>query len=311
LVGLWALNTVLRPELSTPKRVITSVQILFLLFLTSQCSWFRVKTTTKIPANQRALPAKTAGLPELVQLLNSRAHDIETLNLSVVFELTGGSINSGEIANYQKTKGFILLKKPSLIRTIVLTFNVRVVDMVSDGVDFKIDVPSKNKFIHGLNNQQFARGRDSSVQMRPQHIFQALVLDPLEWPAEAAPIAPEEDQEGIKKFYILNILTRSSETQWSLSRKVWFDRFDLSIVRQKLFGGHGQVTSDITYREFKNFDSVSFPTKVNLKRPQEDYSLTIEVTKAKINGELSNEKFVLEKPPAAELVDLAQEGKTP
>jgi outer membrane lipoprotein-sorting protein len=302
---------VLRTELPTLKQIITSIQLLFLLFLTSQCSWFRVKTTTRIPENKRALPAKTAGLAELIPLLNSRARDIQTLNLSVVFELTGGSNNSGEIANYQKTKGFILLKRPTLIRTIVLTFNVRVVDMVSNGVDFKIDVPSKNKFIQGLNNRQFDRGKDSSVQMRPQHIFQALVLDPVEPSSEENPIDLEEDQEGIRKFYILNVHNRSSDAQWSLSRRVWFDRFDLSIVRQKLFGDQGQVTSDISYREFKDFDGVNFPTQINLKRPQEDYSLTIQVTKAKINDELQNEKFVLEKPPTAELIDLTQEGKTP
>jgi outer membrane lipoprotein-sorting protein len=311
LLRLWALKTVLRTELPALKRIITSIQILFLLFLTSQCSWFRVKTTTRIPANQRALPAKAAGLPELIQLLNSRAQDIRTLNLSVMFKLTGGSINTGEIANYEKTKGFILLKKPSLIRTIVLTFNVRIVDMVSNGVDFQIDVPSKNKFIHGFNNQQFARGKDSSVQLRPQHIFQALVLDPVEPSSEKNPIDLEEDQEGIRKYYILSVHNRSSDVQWILNRRVWFDRFDLSIVRQKLLGDHGQVTSEITYREFKNFDGVSFPTEINLKRPQEDYSLTIQVTKAKINEELQNEKFILEKPPTAELVDLTQEGKTP
>ena len=305
MLGLWALTTVPRTELPAPKQIVASIQILFLLFLTSQCSWFRVKTTTKIPVNQRALPAKTADLPELIQLLNSRAQEIRTLNLSVVFGLTGGSNNTGEIANYEKTKGFILLKRPSLIRTIVLAFNVRIVDMVSNGVDFKIDVPSKNKFIHGFNNQQFTRRKDSSVQLRPQHIFQALVLDPVEPSSEANPIDLEEDQEGIRKYYVLSVHSRSSDARWSLSRRVWFDRFDLSIVRQKLFGEHGQVNSDITYREFKNFDGISFPTEINLKRPQEDYSLKIQVTKAKINDELENQKFVLEKPPTAELIDLA------
>jgi outer membrane lipoprotein-sorting protein len=121
----------------------------------------------------------------------------------------------------------------------------------------------------------------------------------------------EEDQEGIKKFYVLSVHRRTSETQWSLSRRVWFDRLDLSIVRQKVFGENGQVSSDIAYRDFKSFDEISFPTQINLKRPQEDYSLTIQVTKAKINEELSDEKFVLQKPPSAELIDLTQEGKKP
>ena len=120
----------------------------------------------------------------------------------------------------------------------------------------------------------------------------------------------EEDQEGIRKYYILNLHKKLSDGEWFLRRRVWFDRFDLGIVRQKLFGDRGQVTSDITYRDFKSFDNVSFPTIINLKRPQEDYSLTIELVKAKINEVIPDEKFVLEKPPNAELINLAEEGVT-
>ncbi len=293
------------------KRILTAVFTLFLVFINSHCSWFRVKKTTKVPASQRALPAKSADMAELVSLLNSRAHQIRTLNLSVVFELTGGSINTGEIAKYEKTRGFVLVKKPNFIRTIVLAFNVRVLDMVSNGTDFEIDVPSKNKFIHGLNNQAFRSGKDSSIQLRPQHIFQALVLDPLDPSSGNEPKEVEEDQEGIRKYYILNLHKVVSQGQWMLSRRVWFDRFDLSIIRQKLYGDRGQVTSDITYRDFKKFDNISFPSQINLKRPQEDYSLTIELNKAKINEALSNDKFVLQKPPSAELVDLAEQSQTP
>ena len=111
------------------KRVFAATPLLLLLLTNSQCSWFRVKTTTKVPVNQRALPARAASLQELIQLLNSRAQTIQTLNLSVVFELTGGSSDTGEIANYQRTKGFVLVKKPNFIRIIVLAFNVRLLDM--------------------------------------------------------------------------------------------------------------------------------------------------------------------------------------
>jgi outer membrane lipoprotein-sorting protein len=311
LLGLRILDTVHRTKPPATRRILTTVFILFLLFTSFHCSWFRVKKTTKVPVSQRALPAKTADTTKLIGLLNSRAQEIQTLNLSVLFELTGGSINTGEIAKYEKTRGFILVKRPSFIRTIVLAFNVRVLDMVSDGVDFEIDVPSKNKFIHGLNNQAFKSGKDVSIQLRPQHMFEALMLDPLKPSSDNEPLDLEEDQEGIRKYYILALHREVSQGQWSLSRKVWFDRLDLSIVRQKLFGEHGQVTSDIIYHDFKNFDKISFPSKINLNRPQEDYSLTIELTKAKINEALSNDKFVLQKPPSAQLIDLAEQRPTP
>src|SRR5437867_7479584 len=153
LLKLRVLTIGFRTQLPAFQRFVTTVQILLLLAFLSHCSWFRVSKTTQVPVSERALPARTADLAELVRLVNSTAQDLQTLNLAVVFEFIGGSINTGEIANYRETKGFILVKKPDFIRTIVLAFNLKVVDMVSNGADFYIDVPPKNKFIHVLNYQ--------------------------------------------------------------------------------------------------------------------------------------------------------------
>jgi len=300
---------VVRIQLPAFKQLLTATQILFLLIFFSNCSWFRVKKTTQIPVSKRALPARTADQAELVRLLNSTVQDLQTLNLAVVFEFTGGSINTGEVANYRETKGFILIKKPNLIRTIVLAFNVKVMDMVSNGTDFYIDVPPKNKFIHGLNYQKIRPRKDIPVSLRPQHIQQAIALDPVGTPSDENPIVVEEDQEGPKKYYILNLLGKTAVGDWSMRRKIWFDRFDLNIVRQKIFGDHGQIASDISYSDFKNFEGKLYPTEINFKRPQEDYSLRIRINKARINKDLEDDKFVLQKPPKAELVELAEESK--
>jgi hypothetical protein len=99
------------------------------------------------------LPAKTANLEDLARLVNDAAQDVQSLKLTVIYQLTGGSINTGQISNYRETDGFILLKKPEQIRLIGQAFKVTVFDMASDGKEFRIYVPPKNKFIHGLNNQ--------------------------------------------------------------------------------------------------------------------------------------------------------------
>ena len=311
MLGLCALTIEVRTQLPALKRFVAATQILFLLAFSSHCSWFRVKKTTQVPVGERALPAKTADQAELVRLLNSTAQDLQTLNLAVVFEFTGGSINTGQIANYRETKGFILVKKPDFIRTIVLAFNLKVVDMVSNGADFYIDVPPKNKFIHGLNYQTIKPRKDIPVSLRPQHILQAVAPEPVGGPSEKDPIILEEDQEGKKKYYILNLLGKSADGDWSIRRKIWFDRFDLNIVRQKIFGDHGLIDSDISYGNYKNFEGKLYPTEINFRRPQEDYSLRMRITKARINQGLENDKFVLQKPPNAEFVELAGDSKTP
>ncbi len=282
------------------KRISIALPLLGLVFISSQCSWFRVKQTRRVPISERALPAKTANKADLIRLLNRHAQNLQTLNLTVIFELTGGSADTEAISKYRETDGFILMRNPSQIRIIGQAFKVTVFNMVSDGREFFISIPPKNKFIHGLNDQKIEPRKDLPVNLRPQHIYQALAVQPVA--SQDQPVLLEEDQEGQRKYYILNILDKSGE---NLQRKVWFDRLDLSIVRQKMFGDHGQVQSDITYGNHKKFDGVVYPSEVNFRRPQEDYSLRIRVRKAKINETLTDAQFVLEKPQNAEWVELA------
>ena len=91
-------------------------------------------------------------------------------------------------------------------------------------------------------------------------------------------------------------------------RKIWIDRFDLRLVRQKLYD-NGRMVSDIAYREFKNFEGGDYPSVIDFSRPQEDYSLRIRISKAATNETLSDEQFVLEQPDGTEQVDLTENPK--
>ncbi|MCI0624323.1 MAG: hypothetical protein L0387_22210 [Acidobacteria bacterium] len=279
--------------------------VLFILLASSHCSWFRVKQTHRIPISEQALPAKTASLEELVQLVNQLAQRIKALKLTVIYQLTGGSINTGEISNYRETDGFVLARKPGWIRLIGLAFKVKVFDMVSDGKEFRIHVPPKNKFIHGRNDQEIKGRQDVPINLRPQHIFQALLIDPLSIEKGRHVLVLEEDQEGKHKYYVLVTIGQVSDGIGALRRKIWIDRFDLRLVRQKLFEG-GRLASDISYRDFKDFDGGSYPSLIDFSRPQEDYSLRLRISKASINETLRDEQFVLEQPTGTELVDLAR-----
>ena len=279
--------------------------ILFVFLASSNCSWFRVKQTRRIPASEQALPAKIASLEELIQGVNQTAQKIQTLKLTVIYQLTGGSINTGEISNYRETDGFILARRPDWIRLIGLAFKVKVFDMVSDGKQFRIHVPPKNKFILGRNDQEIKGRKDVPINLRPQHIFQALLIDPVTAENEGDMRVLEEDQEGKHKYYVLSIIGPAKEGVGALIRKIWIDRFDLRLVRQKLYDS-GRTVSDITYREFKNFEGGEYPSVIDFSRPQEDYSLRIRISKVTMNETLRDEQFVLEQPDGTEQVDLTQ-----
>ncbi len=114
----------------------------------------------------------------------------------MIYQLTGGSINSGEISNYRETDGFVLARRPSWIRLIGQAFKVKVFDMVSDGKQFRIYVPPKNKFILGRNDQEIKGRKDVPINLRPQHIFQALIIDPVSTDNDGNMRVLEEEQEG-------------------------------------------------------------------------------------------------------------------
>ena len=279
--------------------------ILFVFLASSSCSWFRVKQTRRIPASEQALPAKTASLDDLIQRISQHSQKIQTLKLTVIYQLTGGSINSGEISNYRETDGFVLARQPSWIRLIGLAFKVKVFDMVSDGKQFRIYVPPKRKFILGRNDQEIKGRKDVPINLRPQHIFQALIIDPVSTDNDGNMRVLEEDQDGKHKYYVLSIVGPAKEGVGSLRRKIWVDRFDLRLVRQKLYD-EGRMVSDISYREFKDFEGGDYPSVIDFTRPQEDYSLRIRISKAVMNETFSDEQLVLEQPDGTELVDLTQ-----
>jgi len=289
-------------------RTTACLSILFAFLASSNCSWFRVKQTRRIPASEQALPAKTASLDDLIQGINQQSEKIQTLKLTVIYQLTGGSINSGEISNYRETDGFVLARRPSWIRLIGQAFKVKVFDMVSDGKQFRIYVPPKSKFILGSNDQEIKGRKDVPINLRPQHIFQALIIDPVSTDNDGNMRVLEEDQDGKHKYYVLSIIGPAKEGVGSLRRKIWIDRFDLRLVRQKLYDD-GRMVSDINYREFKDFEGGDYPSVIDFTRPQEDYSLRIRISKAVMNETLRDEQFVLEQPDGTELVDLTQNPK--
>ena len=285
---------------------ISGLAILFVCLFSAHCSWFRVKTTSRLKPGEQALPAKSATLPELIQLIEQRSQWIKTLRLTVIYQLTGGSIDTGEISNYRETDGFILLEKPALIRLIGQAFKVKVFDMVSDGKEFRIYIPPKMKFIRGLNHQEIKPRKDIPVNLRPQHILEALAIEPLALREGQDFLVLEEEQEGTHKFYVLNIVSDLNKMTAQLKRKVWIDRFDLSLVRQKYFNPQSQVLSDITYANFEDESGGRYPRLIDFRRPQENYSLRIKISKAVVNEPLRADQFELPQPAGTDLIDLTQ-----
>lgn len=264
-----------------------------------------VKTKTRVPPGAVPPPAIEARPAELISKINSRSDSIQTLVATVELEPTAGSIYSGVIKEYRDVRGFILLQAPRQIRMLGQAPVVRTTlfDMVSDGRDFRLSIPPKNKFIIGKTD--FRRKTKNSLEnLRPQHILDSLLVPKID--PENEKYVVEEAEADASRFYVISILEPAGDGQLDLKRKIWFERANLDMARMQLYGQQGAYLEDIRYSGYQDFEGVHFPSRIEITRPAEDYRLVIRMVKATFNQPIAPEKFELNRPEGSELVDLSQ-----
>jgi hypothetical protein len=248
-------------------------------------------------------PALEASLADLVAGLNSKSQSIRTLNATVDLEPTAGSIYSGVIKEYHDVKGFILVETPALIRMLGQAPVVRtnVFDMASNGEEFRLYIPSKQKFIVGKTT--FRRPTKNTLEnMRPQHILEALLVPPLD--ASHEKWFFEQAEEGGRRFYVVGVVESADSEGLRLKRKAWFDRANLELARMQFYESDGVYVEDVHYSGYQDYQGISYPSHIEVARPIEDYRLAITILKATFNQAIEPEKFILDKPEGAQLVDL-------
>ncbi|HEV2426530.1 MAG TPA: hypothetical protein VGZ29_17020, partial [Terriglobia bacterium] len=249
-----------------------------------------------------APPPVPASAAELLARLDKQHQAVRTLSATVELEPTTGSVYSGVINQYHDVRAFILLQSPADIRMIGQAPVVRatIFDMAADANDFRLWLPTKNKFIVG-STAPSPPAKNSLENLRPQHILEALIP-----PAgdSGTLYFLNQEREGGRFYYVLNFVTSETGSgqpeQLSLARKLWFDAHTLEPVRLQFYNRGGAPVEDVHYSSYQDYGGVRYPSQIELNRPVEDYSLGITIEKATFNQPIAADKFVLAKPPDAE-----------
>jgi hypothetical protein len=76
-------------------------------------------------------------------------------------------------------------------------------------------------------------------------------------------------------------------------RVIHISRVTLLPYEQDLYDDSGQLVTTIQYDKFQKFGDTMYPTSIFLKRPIDEYTLQIDVTKLVINQPLDDEQFKL------------------
>lgn len=264
-----------------------------------------VRSRTPLPPTPAAPNLKTATLEQLLEKVRTQQDAIHTLNAVVQIEPSVSSQQKGELVTYHDVRAFLLIRKPADLRLIGQYPVVRnlAFDLASDGKRFGLYIPSKNRYIVG-NSDGGKRSKSPLENLRPQHILDALLIKAPEAGREQA--ALEVATVGQKSYYIVLILRHGEHGELLLARKLWFEREHLTLARLQIFDPEGKVESDARYSSYGEFSGISYPQRIDLERPQDDYGLMLSITELKFNQPLSDEKFRMTPPAGAERVDLDQ-----
>jgi len=273
-----------------------------------------VSKNTTVKPTERPV-ALEATREQLLEKYDAMAAGVSTVNSTVELKTTAGSKYSGVIEEYHEVKAFLLAARPANVRMVgqAPVIGKTIFDMSSDGNEFRVWLPTKNKFLVG----QVALERASEKpleNLRPQHLLDALLWQEIR---KEETVLMEEFNDENARYYVLTELRGGRSTE--IYRKIWFDRADFSIVRLQFFGSRGTLLSDVRYANWQALtDSplpangpAQFPRTVQIYRPHDDYKLDVQITKVVLNGGLEAARFELAQPANAELVRVTANGSKP
>jgi outer membrane lipoprotein-sorting protein len=132
-----------------------------------------------------------------------------------------------------------------------------------------------------------------------------MLIRPADPAVETPALIDQTDEDNA--LYILYFLRKGPDGQTlpSFTRSVWFDRLDLSIVRQIVYDNDGAITSDTRYAKWQKYGDAMFPSHIDLNRVKDAYGVVMDVVDMKMNIPLGDDKFDLTQPEGTQLQVIA------
>lgn len=268
--------------------------------------------TRPVEEKYSTVPLKESSQQGLIDLINQQAQAIQSLKATADIDTSAGGIKKGHITDYKEIRGYVLARKPEFLHMIGLMPIVRTTafDMVSDGQQFKLWIPPKNRFVEGLNQTPIPNADHPMENIRPQSFYNAFLIPPINPDNEIAVMENGyetlHDSKGhpiLQADYEL-IIIRKTDTGGVLSRKIIFGRTDLKPHQMMVYNAEANLSTSARYAQYKDFNGVSYPSRIEITRPEEEYDITFNLLKVDINAPLTDDQFTLQQPPGAEVVDL-------
>lgn len=255
----------------------------------------------------------STSLDHLLDQVKARNQAIQSLTATIhITATTGGSqkgevteSHQGEVTRSGPFSGYIVIGKPEQIRVIIeLPLGAgQVLDMVSDGKTFQMLIPHKNCAITGSDivTNTAQKGLDA---LRPPVILDSLMIQGrhegqvVSMTQDSRTLPDPKTRKGVieEPDYDIEFLSQPDGIVAHTLRVIHIGRIDLLPYQQDIYNADGKVETQATYDNYQKFGNISFPTKIVIKRPLDEYSLAITIDKVHFNQALPDDQFKLDIP---------------
>jgi hypothetical protein len=294
---------------SITKLKFATITVFAALLVISGCSLVHKRVETE----KLLTPLANANTAELIAAVNKLV-TVKSIHgrVDIQFEDTSFA-TSGIAEKYRTVDGSITLQRPGKVFLIIQgPLAIDIVQMSSDGEHFRIAVlkgdEKYRKFVKGTNNAVYAKldvdgaaadKNNSETQavnalsnLRPQHLTDALLLNPIDTTAagtfyaqseffesEKDPTKTDSNKRVVRGYYFLDELIATADKSARLARRFWFDRVGgIRLARLQSFDENGVLVNDVTYGPVTKFGAegnVFLPAKISLTRPHDQYKIAI------------------------------------
>src|SRR6202522_1919897 len=144
--------------------------------------------TRPVEETYSKVPLRESSQSALINNINEQAEKIKSLQATVDIDTSAGGAKKGHVTDYKEIRGYVLARKPAMLHMIGLLPIVRTTafDMVSNGEEFKLWIPPRNRFVVGHNDVETRNPDQPMENIRPKDIYDALLIHAIDGEQEIA-----------------------------------------------------------------------------------------------------------------------------
>ena len=261
--------------------------------------------TRIVPKTRPADVVLNAELGQLLKQVDVRFDAVQTMNAAIEIVATTGGGRQGKETQYPSFSGYIFLRKPQDLRVLLRVpfLGSVALDMGSDGKTWKLWVPKRSLAMTGTS-EVTKPSTNGLENLRPAVFFDSLLIPGLgldqvvSLTQDTRVVANEKNPKDLveEPDYDLEFLAQPDGKTAHTIRVIHISRANLLPYQQDIYGPDGTVVTRAFYSNYQKFGDTPFPMKIEISRPQDQYTLTLTLTKLTLNQKLEDDQFELRIP---------------